>query len=140
MKAAGNNPDEDFSFVPYATATDRITSQIHVAPVGWLRIALTISIERRGLNPMASNLMEKQASIEDVLREVSRFKSVVTEAVEEGVQSAVKALKQGRSAAEDVIYDAQHTVKQKPLQAVGVVFAAGVLAGSLLGWLSTRRS
>lgn len=89
---------------------------------------------------MASGLMEKQASIEDVLREVSRLKSVVTEAVEDGVQAAVKALKQGRTAAEDVIYDARHTVKQKPLQAVGVVFAAGVLAGSLLAWFSTRRS
>ena len=89
---------------------------------------------------MASGLLEKQASVEDVLREVSRLKSVVTEAVEEGVQSAVKALKQGRSAAEDVIYDTRHTVKQSPLQAIGVVFAAGLLAGSMIGWLSTRRS
>jgi len=100
----------------------------------------TISIERRGLNLMASGLLEKQASVEDVLREVSRLKSVVTEAVEEGVQSAVKALKQGRSAAEDVIYDTRHTVKQRPLQAIGVVCAAGLLAGSMIGWLSTRRS
>jgi ElaB/YqjD/DUF883 family membrane-anchored ribosome-binding protein len=89
---------------------------------------------------MSSSLLEKQASVEDVLREVSRLKSVVTEAVEEGVQTAVKALKQGRTAAEDVIYDARHTVKQKPLQSIGVVFAAGLLAGSMIGWLSTRRS
>lgn len=89
---------------------------------------------------MSSGLLEKQASVEDVLREVSRLKSVVTEAVEEGVQTAVKALKQGRNAAEDVIDDARHTVKKNPLQAIGVVFAAGVLAGSLIGWLSTRRS
>jgi ElaB/YqjD/DUF883 family membrane-anchored ribosome-binding protein len=89
---------------------------------------------------MSTSLLEKQASVEDVLREVSRLKSVVTEAVEEGVQTAVNALKQGRDAAEDVIYDARHTVKQKPLQSMGVVFAAGVLAGSLLAWLSTRRS
>lgn len=95
---------------------------------------------KKRANLMASGLMEKQASVEDVLREVSRLKSVVTEAVEDGVQAAVKALKQGRTAAEDVIYDARHTVKQKPLQAVGVVFAAGVLAGSLLAWFSTRRS
>ena len=89
---------------------------------------------------MSSGLLEKQASVEDVLREVSKLKSVVTEAVEDGVQTAVKALKQGRNAAEDVISDARHTVKQRPLQAIGVVFAAGVLAGSLIGWLSTRRS
>ena len=89
---------------------------------------------------MSSGLLEKQASVDDVLREVSRLKAVVTEAVEDGVQTAVKALKQGRNAAEDVISDARHTVKKNPLQAIGVVFAAGVLAGSLIGWLSTRRS
>jgi ElaB/YqjD/DUF883 family membrane-anchored ribosome-binding protein len=89
---------------------------------------------------MSSGLLEKQASVDDVLREVSKLKSVVADAVEDGFQAAVKALKQGRNAAEDVIDDARHTVKQKPLQAIGVVFAAGVLAGSLIGWLSTRRS
>jgi ElaB/YqjD/DUF883 family membrane-anchored ribosome-binding protein len=88
---------------------------------------------------MSSSILEKQASVEDVLREVSRLKSVVTEAVDDGVKSAVKALKQGRSAAEDVMHDARYTVKQKPLQAVAVVFAVGVLTGSLLGWMSTRR-
>ncbi len=89
---------------------------------------------------MTSGILDKQPTIEDVLREVSRLKSVVTEAVEEGVETAVRAIKQGRNAAEDVIHDARYTVKQKPLQAVAVVFAAGVLAGSLIGWMSTRRS
>jgi ElaB/YqjD/DUF883 family membrane-anchored ribosome-binding protein len=89
---------------------------------------------------MTSGILDKQPTVDDVLREVSRLKSVVTEAVEEGVESAIKAMKQGRNAAEDVIDDARHTVKQNPLQAVAVVFAAGVLAGSLIGWMSTRRS
>jgi ElaB/YqjD/DUF883 family membrane-anchored ribosome-binding protein len=88
---------------------------------------------------MTSGILDKQPTVDDVLREVSRLRSVVTEAVEDGVQSAVKALKQGRHAAEDVIDDARHTVKQNPLQAVAVVFAVGVLTGSLLAWVSTRR-
>jgi ElaB/YqjD/DUF883 family membrane-anchored ribosome-binding protein len=88
---------------------------------------------------MASNLLEKQASVEDVLNELSRIKTIVTDAVEDGVQSAVKAIKQGRHAAEDAIDEARHTVKQNPLQSVGVVFAAGILTGSLIGWLATRR-
>jgi ElaB/YqjD/DUF883 family membrane-anchored ribosome-binding protein len=83
--------------------------------------------------------MEIPAVVEDALREVSRIKSVVTEAVEDGVRSAVKAIKQGRNAAEDVLGDAKHTVKQRPFQAVGVVFAAGVLTGSLFTWLAARR-
>lgn len=89
---------------------------------------------------MTSGILDKQPTVDDILREVSRLKSVVTDAVEEGVETAVKALKQGRTTAEDAIYDARHTVKQKPLQAVAVVFAVGVLTGSLLGWMSTRRS
>jgi ElaB/YqjD/DUF883 family membrane-anchored ribosome-binding protein len=59
--------------------------------------------------------------------------------VEDGVKSAVYALKKGRHAAEDAIDDARHTVKQRPFQAMGVVFAAGFLTGSLLGWLGSRR-
>jgi ElaB/YqjD/DUF883 family membrane-anchored ribosome-binding protein len=89
---------------------------------------------------MTSGILEKNATVEDVVREISRLKSVVTDAVEEGVESAVKALKQGRDIAEDAIYDARRTVKQKPFQSMGVVFAAGVLAGSLVAWLSSRRS
>jgi ElaB/YqjD/DUF883 family membrane-anchored ribosome-binding protein len=89
---------------------------------------------------MTSGILEKNATVEDVVREISRLKGVVTEAVEEGVESAVKALKQGRDVAEDAIYEARRTVKQKPLQSMGVVFAAGILAGTLVAWLSTRRS
>lgn len=96
-------------------------------------------INKGELNLMSPNLMERQASVDDVLREVSRLKAVVTDAVEEGVESAVKALRQGRDVAEDAIYGARRTVKQKPLQAMGVVFAAGVFAGSLMVWLSSRR-
>jgi ElaB/YqjD/DUF883 family membrane-anchored ribosome-binding protein len=64
---------------------------------------------------------------------------MVTEAVEDGVKAATRAIKQGRNAAEDAIVDARHTVRQNPFQAMGVVFAAGVLTGSFLAWLGTRR-
>lgn len=88
---------------------------------------------------MAASLLEKQTSIEDVMNELSNLKSVVTDAVEDGMKTAVKAMKQGRNAAFDAIDDARHTVKRKPIQAIGVVFAAGLLTGSLIGWLGSRR-
>jgi ElaB/YqjD/DUF883 family membrane-anchored ribosome-binding protein len=87
---------------------------------------------------MPTDVLEMPASVEEALREVSRVKTIVTEAVEDGVKSAVKALKQGRYAAEDMIGEARHTVKQRPFQSVGVVFAAGVLTGALVGWLASR--
>jgi ElaB/YqjD/DUF883 family membrane-anchored ribosome-binding protein len=88
---------------------------------------------------MPPEILERVGSVDDVLREVSKIKSIVTDAVEDGVKSAVYALKKGRHAAEDAIDDARHTVKQRPFQAMGVVFAAGFLTGSLLGWLGSRR-
>ena len=87
---------------------------------------------------MPTDILEMPASVEEALREVSRMKTIVTEAVEDGVKSAVKALKQGRYAAEDMIGDARHTVKQRPFQSLGVVFAAGVLTGALVSWLASR--
>jgi ElaB/YqjD/DUF883 family membrane-anchored ribosome-binding protein len=88
---------------------------------------------------MAANLIDKAPSVDEVLREVSRIKEVVTDAVEDGVKQAVKAIKDGRQSAEDIIYDTKRRVKQKPLEAVGIVFAVGVLTGALLTWAGSRR-
>ena len=88
---------------------------------------------------MPANVLEKPATVDDALREVSRIKSMVTEAVEDGVRSALQAIKHGRYAAEDAIDEARHTVKQKPFQALGIVFAAGALIGGILVWAGSRR-
>ncbi|HLY42172.1 MAG TPA: DUF883 C-terminal domain-containing protein [Terracidiphilus sp.] len=89
---------------------------------------------------MASEILQNPvANCEDVMREISKIKDIVSDAVEDGVKSAVRAMKQGREAAEDAIHDARRAVKQNPLQAVGVVFAAGVLVGSLIAWMGSRR-
>jgi ElaB/YqjD/DUF883 family membrane-anchored ribosome-binding protein len=93
----------------------------------------------RGENIMAVELLEKSATVEDVLREVSKMKSMVADAVEDGVQSALRAIKQGRDAAEDAIHDAKHAVRQNPFQAMGVVFGAGVMIGGLVTWIGSRR-
>jgi ElaB/YqjD/DUF883 family membrane-anchored ribosome-binding protein len=93
---------------------------------------------------MATELLEKTPTMDDVLREFSKIKSVVADAVNDGMQSALRAAEKGRDLAEDAIDDAIHStkkaVKQNPLEAVGIMFAAGVLAGGLLTWMCTRRS
>lgn len=88
---------------------------------------------------MTSNYVELPASVEEALREISRMKSIVTDAVEDGVKSAMKTIERGRDAAEDAIDDARRTVRQRPFQAVGIVFGAGVLLGGVLAWLGSRR-
>jgi ElaB/YqjD/DUF883 family membrane-anchored ribosome-binding protein len=90
---------------------------------------------------MGMELLDKQAAtVEDVLREVSKIKSIVEDAVDDGLRSALRAVKQGRHAAEDAIDDAKSAVKQNPLEAVGIVFAAGLLVGCLAAWIGRRRS
>jgi ElaB/YqjD/DUF883 family membrane-anchored ribosome-binding protein len=93
---------------------------------------------------MATEILEQSATMDDVLREFSKIKSVVADAVNDGMRSALRAIEKGRNAAEDAIDDAIHdakkAVKQNPLEAVGIMFAAGVLIGGLLTWISTRRS
>ncbi|MFZ1015491.1 MAG: hypothetical protein WCC26_14925 [Terracidiphilus sp.] len=88
---------------------------------------------------MAMELLEKQATVEDILREVSRIKANITDAVDDGVRSALRAVKQGRNTAEEAIDDAKKAVKQNPLEAVGIVFAVGIAAGCLAAWISMRR-
>lgn len=63
-----------------------------------------------------------------------------TDRLEDGVRSARQAVKHGRYAVEDIIEDAQHAVKQKPFGALGIAFAAGILAGGVATWLGFRRS
>ena len=51
----------------------------------------------------------------------------------------MRAIKQGRVAADDAIHDARRAVKQNPLQSMGIVFAAGVMTGAIAAWLGSRR-
>ena len=60
--------------------------------------------------------------------------------LDDGIRSARQAVKHSRYALEDIIEDAQHTVKQKPLGTVGVAFVAGILVGGVAIWLGLRRS
>ncbi len=87
---------------------------------------------------MPTDVLEMPATVEEALREVSRIKTMVTEAVEDGVKTALKAVRQGRDTAEDMIGDARLRVRKRPFQAMGVVFAAGVLTGAIVSWICTR--
>jgi ElaB/YqjD/DUF883 family membrane-anchored ribosome-binding protein len=88
---------------------------------------------------MALNIQERQPTLDDVVGGVSRIKAMVTEAVEDGVKTALRTVKQGKDVAEDKIHDARYAIKRNPFRAIGIVFAAGVAVGSLATWMSSRR-
>jgi ElaB/YqjD/DUF883 family membrane-anchored ribosome-binding protein len=88
---------------------------------------------------MAVEVLERQGAVDDVLREVSRIKSMVAEAVEDGVKTALRTVKQGQEITEDAIHDARYAIKRNPFQAVGIVFAAGVVIGSIVTLITSHR-
>jgi ElaB/YqjD/DUF883 family membrane-anchored ribosome-binding protein len=89
---------------------------------------------------MTNSVLDKQPTVDDIYREVNRMKAIVTDAVDDGVQTAIRAMKQGRDTADDLVHDARLQIKRNPLQAAGIVLAAGVLIGSLFTLLTLRRS
>jgi ElaB/YqjD/DUF883 family membrane-anchored ribosome-binding protein len=70
--------------------------------------------------------------------EVERVKGAVADAVEDGINTAKRAVKQGRRAAEDLVDDAEYRVKQHPLSALGVSFGIGLGLGAVIGVLLAR--
>jgi len=88
---------------------------------------------------MPAEVCERPAVLEDAARTASKIRSMVTDVAEDKVRSARQAIQQGRYAAEDAVQEAKLTVRRRPLETLGVVFAVGVLAGGLLGWIGSRR-
>lgn len=81
---------------------------------------------------MPASVFNKTEVVEDALREASKIRSVVSDAVKDGVRTANQQLRRGRYAAEDMFEETKHTIKQKPVEAVAIAFAAGLLVGSIL--------
>jgi ElaB/YqjD/DUF883 family membrane-anchored ribosome-binding protein len=88
---------------------------------------------------MPADVLKNMATPEEARRQVSKVRSIVSEAVGDSVRSASRVIKHGRLAAEDLIDEAEHRVKQQPFRSVGVAFASGVLAGTLLTWIAFSR-
>lgn len=61
-----------------------------------------------------------------------RMKAAIAEKIEDGMNTARRAVKHGYRAAEDLADDTTHRIKRDPLRAVGLFFVAGVAAGWLL--------
>lgn len=87
---------------------------------------------------MPAEMFKTPAAVEDVVADVTRIKSIITDAVEDGIKSALATIQEGRRAAEDAMDDAKHAVKQNPFEAVGIAFGAGIVMGAFAVWLGRR--
>jgi ElaB/YqjD/DUF883 family membrane-anchored ribosome-binding protein len=97
-----------------------------------------------GGTTMKAEVLEKvtdvRAAAAQLGAEAGRVKEVVAEAVEDGINAAKRAVKQGRRAAEDLVDDAERQVKQHPLSSLGVTFGIGLGLGIVIGALTARSS
>lgn len=70
--------------------------------------------------------------------EASCLKEKMAEAVEDGVETAERALRRARRSAEDAIDSATYQIKRHPLQSVGITLGIGLVCGLVVGWLAGR--
>jgi ElaB/YqjD/DUF883 family membrane-anchored ribosome-binding protein len=91
--------------------------------------------EKSSLVGKAMNIGERLVEVRD---EASRLKTAASHAIEDAVIEAKRFAKRSRYAAEDLLDDAGHRVKQDPLRSVALGFAVGLAMGGLAVWVATH--
>jgi ElaB/YqjD/DUF883 family membrane-anchored ribosome-binding protein len=73
-----------------------------------------------------------------VTHEARLLKTRATDAVEDRVHAAKRAITRGMHDLEDMRDSAVHRVKRAPLMTVGLAVGAGMLLGVVIGWIGGR--
>ena len=84
----------------------------------------------------AADVYRKATHLADEARLLT---NLATDAVENGVHTAKRALNRGIENAGDLRDTAVYRVKRNPLKAVGLAFGAGLLLGAVVGAVSLRQ-
>jgi ElaB/YqjD/DUF883 family membrane-anchored ribosome-binding protein len=74
----------------------------------------------------------------NVAREAHLLKMIASNAVEDGVSAAKRAITHGAHNLEDLRESAAHRIKKTPLIAVGLALGAGILFGMALGRIGRK--
>ena len=89
---------------------------------------------------MTQSMFEQTGEqIADTAHKASRAASAVADALEDGMGAARRATKQGFYAAAEFIDDTKRRVQRHPVESVVATFAAGIAAGTAIGWMVRRR-
>jgi len=94
--------------------------------------------------PMASDTTIRDRAVDTVRQaahvahEARLLKTLATDAMEDGVHAAKRAITRRMHDLDDLRESAAYRVKRAPLLAVGLAAAGGVLVGVALGWLGRR--
>ena len=77
--------------------------------------------------------------IAETAEEAARLRNAVVHAIEDGVENARRMAKRGKTIAEDVMDDAETSVRHHPLTTVGVATLSAFAVGTLVGFLLARK-
>jgi ElaB/YqjD/DUF883 family membrane-anchored ribosome-binding protein len=77
--------------------------------------------------------------IDDTTHRANRAAFAVADAVEDSVLAARRAARDGADAATELLYNTKRRLQQHPLETVAVIFAAGIAAGTAIGWMMKRK-
>jgi ElaB/YqjD/DUF883 family membrane-anchored ribosome-binding protein len=89
---------------------------------------------------MVETLLEEvHEHIVESSNHIDQAKTALNDACEDFVDKSRRVAKAGRRAAEDLVDQAEHTVKKHPKSAVASVMMTGFILGFCLGCLLARR-
>jgi ABC-type transporter Mla subunit MlaD len=77
--------------------------------------------------------------IDDTTHKATRAASAVADALEDSVIAFRRAARDGADAATVVLDDTKRRLLRHPLETVAVTFAAGIAAGTAIGWMMKRK-
>ncbi|HEY2646183.1 MAG TPA: hypothetical protein VGI34_04395 [Candidatus Acidoferrales bacterium] len=87
---------------------------------------------------MAESAVRKLVDLGSEIPHLNNGKKAVANALEDCVGAARRAVKRSRFAAEDLMDEAAHSVKQHPLQTVVLTFGLAFGAGALFGMMASK--
>jgi len=76
--------------------------------------------------------------IDETTHKATRAASAVANALEDGVIAARRVARDGVDAATELLYNTKRRLQRHPLETVAVTFAAGIAAGTAIGWMMKR--
>ena len=88
---------------------------------------------------MSQTVLERTAGIAESAHQASCATRKVGDALQDAVGVLGNAAKRGGDAAEEFVNDTAQRVQRHPALTVATTFAAGIVAGTLIGWIIKRK-
>ncbi|ABF40929.1 hypothetical protein Acid345_1928 [Candidatus Koribacter versatilis Ellin345] len=89
---------------------------------------------------MLESVLDKTSEhVAGTAKRASKAAVAMTEAFEDGIGVAKRAIKHGCDATEEFMEDTQQRIKRHPVESLVAAFAVGTVAGMIIGWIGGRR-